>query len=288
MAGKIVLVSGCSSGIGLSAAILLASDQHKRFKVYATMRNLEKKKELEERGKYVLGDTLFIKAMDVCSDDSVNAVVQEVISAHQRIDVVINNAGIGYFGPLEVQSMDSARNIFETNFFGVLRLTRAVLPYMKSNKEGHIICVSSMGGINGVPFNGIYCASKFAVEGLCESLAPLLKTFNVRCSVIEPGPVSTSFFANTKMISESDALLDEVDDETKHLLDNCVKKMRGSFSTMVQTPDEIAQVILEALDAERPHFRYQTNKNYVSAAANKLVDITGDKSMEMMHQRFFS
>lgn len=288
MAGKIVLVSGCSSGIGLSAAILLASDQHKRFKVYATMRNLEKKKELEERGKYVLGDTLFIKAMDVCSDDSVNAVVQEVISAHQRIDVVINNAGIGYFGPLEVQSMDSARNVFETNFFGVLRLTRAVLPYMKSNKEGHIICVSSMGGINGVPFNGIYCASKFAVEGLCESLAPLLKTFNVRCSVIEPGPVSTSFFANTKMISESDALLDEVDDETKHLLDNCVKKMRGSFSTMVQTPDEIAQVILEALDAERPHFRYQTNKNYVSAAANKLVDITGDKSMEMMHQRFFS
>lgn len=288
MAGKIVLVSGCSSGIGLSAAILLASDQHKRFKVYATMRNLEKKKELEERGKYVLGDTLFIKAMDVCSDDSVNAVVQEVISAHQRIDVVINNAGVGYFGPLEVQSMDSARNIFETNFFGVLRLTRAVLPYMKSNKEGHIICVSSMGGINGVPFNGIYCASKFAVEGLCESLAPLLKTFNVRCSVIEPGPVSTSFFANTKMISESDALLDEVDDETKHLLDNCVKKMRGSFSTMVQTPDEIAQVILEALDAERPHFRYQTNKNYVSAAANKLVDITGDKSMEMMHQRFFS
>lgn len=288
MAGKIVLVSGCSSGIGLSAAILLASDQHKRFKVYATMRNLEKKKELEERGKYVLGDTLFIKAMDVCSDDSVNAVVQEVISAHQRIDVVINNAGVGYFGPLEVQSMDSARNIFETNFFGVLRLTRAVLPYMKSNKEGHIICVSSMGGINGVPFNGIYCASKFAVEGLCESLAPLLKTFNVRCSVIEPGPVSTSFFANTKMISESDALLDEVDDETKHLLDNCVKKMRGSFSTMVQTPDEIAQVILEALDAERPHFRYQTNKNYVSAAATKLVDITGDKSMEMMHQRFFS
>lgn len=207
---------------------------------------------------------------------------------HKFGQLLVNNAGVGYFGPLEVQSMDSARNIFETNFFGVLRLTRAVLPYMKSNKEGHIICVSSMGGINGVPFNGIYCASKFAVEGLCESLAPLLKTFNVRCSVIEPGPVSTSFFANTKMISESDALLDEVDDETKHLLDNCVKKMRGSFSTMVQTPDEIAQVILEALDAERPHFRYQTNKNYVSAAANKLVDITGDKSMEMMHQRFFS
>ena len=83
-------------------------------------------------------------------------------------------------GPLEVQTMDMARNVFETNFFGVLRLTKAVLPGMKSNKEGHLICVSSMGGVNGVPFNGVYCASKFAVEGLFESLAPMLKNFNVR------------------------------------------------------------------------------------------------------------
>lgn len=108
-----------------------------------------------------------------------------------------------------------------------------------------------------------------------------------RCSVIEPGPVSTSFVANAQM-TESDTHPEEVDDETKQLLNNCIKKMRGAFSTMVQTPDEIAQVILTALDAERPHFRYQTNKNYASSAANKLVDITGDKSMEMMHQRFFS
>ena len=76
--------------------------------------------------------------------------------------------------------MDKARDVFETNFFGVLRLIKAVLPSMKSNREGHVICVSSVGGINGVPFNGIYCASKFAVEGLVESLAPMLKTFNVR------------------------------------------------------------------------------------------------------------
>lgn len=88
MAAKIVLVTGCSTGIGLSTAVLLANDQHKRFKVYATLRNLEKKKELEERGKHVLGDTLIIKAMDVCSDDSVNATVQELLSVHQRIDVV--------------------------------------------------------------------------------------------------------------------------------------------------------------------------------------------------------
>lgn len=83
-------------------------------------------------------------------------------------------------GTLEAQTMDMARKVFETNFFGVLRLTKAVLPSMKSNKDGHIICVTSLGGIFGTPFNSVYCASKFAVEGLIESLAPLLKSFNVR------------------------------------------------------------------------------------------------------------
>lgn len=92
----------------------------------------------------------------------------------------VNNAGIGMSGALETQTMDMTRKVFETNFFGVLRLTKAVLPSMKSNKDGHIICVSSIGGIFGTPFNGVYCASKFAVEGLIESLAPMLKSFNVR------------------------------------------------------------------------------------------------------------
>lgn len=87
---------------------------------------------------------------------------------------------MGLFGALEAQTMDKARDVFETNFFGLLRLTKAVLPCMKSNRGGHIICVTSMGGINGVPFCGVYCASKFAVEGLVESLAPMLKSFNVR------------------------------------------------------------------------------------------------------------
>lgn len=97
MAPKIVLVTGCSTGIGLSAAILLANDKNKRFKVYATMRNLEKKGALEEQGKNVLGDTLIIKAMDVCSDDSVNAVVEELLADHQRIDVVSKSFSLSVF-----------------------------------------------------------------------------------------------------------------------------------------------------------------------------------------------
>ena len=92
----------------------------------------------------------------------------------------VNNAGIGMSGALETQTMDMTRKVFETNFFGVLRLTKAVLSSMKSNRDGHIICVTSMGGIFGTPFNSVYCSSKFAVEGLIESLAPMLRSFNVR------------------------------------------------------------------------------------------------------------
>jgi len=286
MASRIVLVTGCSTGIGLSTAVLLASDKEKRFKVYATLRNLGKKGELEEKGKDSLGDTLIIKAMDVCSEDSVNEVVQELLATHQRIDVLINNAGVGLFGALETQTMDTARNVFETNFFGVLRLTKAVLPSMKSNRDGHIICVTSMGGINGIPFNSIYCASKFAVEGLVESLASMLKTFNVRCSLIEPGPVATSFVANQAAVPKVDN--PQVDEETKQLLENCTKKMRTAFTTVVQSADEVAQVILEAVVADKPHLRYQTNKNYAAATTAKLTDPTGDKPLELIHQRFFN
>lgn len=285
MASKIVVVTGCSSGIGLSTAVLLASDKDRRFKVYATLRNLAKKGELEEKGRDFLGDTLIIKEMDVCSDDSVNEVIQELLTSHERIDVLINNAGVGMFGALETQTMEASRNIFETNFFGVLRLTKAVLPTMKAKREGHIICVSSVGGINGCPFSGIYCASKFAVEGLVESLAPMLKKFNVRCSLIEPGPVSTSFTTNLVESNKSDD--PPLDEETKQLLDNCSKKMQASFSTLVQTPDEVAEVILEALNHEKPHLRYQTNKNYATFTAAKLADPTGDKPSELLYQRFF-
>ena len=104
MAPKIVLVTGCSTGIGLSAAILLANDKNKRFKVYATMRNLEKKGALEEQGKNVLGDTLIIKAMDVCSDDSVNAVVEELLADHQKIDVVSKSFSLSVFRGLRSSS----------------------------------------------------------------------------------------------------------------------------------------------------------------------------------------
>lgn len=109
-----------------------------------------------------------------------------------------------------------------------------------------------------------------------------------RCSLIEPGPVATSFVANAAKASDPNVENLPVDEETKQLLDNCTKKLRTGFTTVVQSGDEVAQVILEAVVADKPHLRYQTNKNYASATAAKLADPTGDKPMELMHQRFFS
>lgn len=109
-----------------------------------------------------------------------------------------------------------------------------------------------------------------------------------RCSLIEPGPVATSFVANASKASDPKVENHPVDEETKQLLDNCTKKIRTGFTTVVQSGDEVAQVVLEAVVADKPHLRYQTNKNYASATAAKLADPTGDKPMELMHQRFFS
>ncbi|KAJ7388917.1 hypothetical protein OS493_035065 [Desmophyllum pertusum] len=150
MAPKIVLISGCSSGIGLATAVFLAKDAEKRFKVYATMRNLAKKGQLEEEGKEYLGDTLIIKQMDVCSDESVEKTVKEVFDTEGRIDVLFNNAGISGIFAVESIPISKAQEMFDVNFFGTLRLIKAVLPSMKARQGGHIINNSSIAGVVGI------------------------------------------------------------------------------------------------------------------------------------------
>ncbi|EDO45710.1 predicted protein [Nematostella vectensis] len=286
-APTVVLITGCSTGIGLAAALLLAKDDGRRFKVYATMRNLEKRGILEEAARRQLGDTLIVKQLDVTSDESVTEVLQSIYSAERRIDVLVNNAGVGLIGVLETHTMSLVREMFNVNFFGVVRLTKAVIPKMKENHSGHIINITSIGGIRGVPFNAIYCSSKFAVEGMAESLAPLLRKFNVKITNVEPGPVKTAFVANsTEMAPVYD---DEgVDEETKQLLENAKTKMMSAFATVAQSPEEIAQCILDIILMEKCPLRYQTNKNYANVVSSKLVDPSGDAEVDAMFTRFFS
>ncbi|KAL6482533.1 hypothetical protein MHYP_G00106130 [Metynnis hypsauchen] len=160
---KVVLITGCSSGIGLKIAVLLAKDEKQRYHVIATMRDLKKKDKLVEAAGDAYDKTLSLLPLDVCSDESVKQCLNSVKDRH--IDVLINNAGIGLVGPLESISMEEMKKVFETNFFGVIRMIKEVMPDMKRRRSGHIIVMSSAMGLQGVIFNDVYAASKFAMEG---------------------------------------------------------------------------------------------------------------------------
>ncbi|NWZ87847.1 DHB1 dehydrogenase, partial [Poecile atricapillus] len=212
-----VLITGCSSGIGLGLAARLAADATRRFKVYATMRDLAKGERLLERLGGSCPDTLEVLQLDVTDPGSLAAAAQRV----QGLDVLVCNAGVGLMGPLETCSDQAMKTLFDVNLFGAVRTIQAFLPAMKSRRAGRIIVSSSIGGLQGgtpapcgtgsrgealrcsgcgfapgLPFNAVYCASKFAVEGLCESLAIVLRPFNIHLTLVECGPVHTSFLAN--------------------------------------------------------------------------------------------
>ncbi|NXN13502.1 DHB1 dehydrogenase, partial [Indicator maculatus] len=190
-----VLITGCSSGIGLGLATRLAADSARRFKVFATMRDLAKAQQLLQHFGGCCPGTLELLQLDVTNPSSLAAAVQRLQG--QQLDVLaVCNAGVGLMGPLETCSDQAMKNIFDVNLFGAIRTIRAFLPPMKHRRAGRIIISSSIGGLQGLPFNAVYCASKFALEGLCESLAIVLHPFNIHLTLVECGPVKSSFMAN--------------------------------------------------------------------------------------------
>ncbi|XP_028390669.1 retinol dehydrogenase 8-like [Dendronephthya gigantea] len=286
MAQRVVIITGCSTGIGLDTAVLLAKNADKKFKVYACMRNLTKKDGLVTKAGDCVDKTLFILEMDVKSECSVNAAVKHVLDTDGRVDVLVNNAGIGAFGALEYQQMDKIKDVFETNVYGVIHAIRTVLPSMKKRKSGHIITVSSIGGLIGVPLNAVYCSTKFAVYGLSESLAPELAQFNIHVSLIEPGPVATAFGGTVQ--SKGIDGLENGDDETKGLIMKVIEAFQQSRIKAGQSGDDVAKCILEAIEDEKPHLHYLTNEAYEEVMKKKYVDITGDNMIQETTQRFFS
>ncbi|NXN99404.1 DHB1 dehydrogenase, partial [Rhinopomastus cyanomelas] len=191
-----VLITGCSSGIGLGLAARLAADADRRFKVYATMRDPAKGERLLQRFGGHCPETLEVLQLDVTDPPSLAAAAQRVQG--QQLDVLVCNAGVGLMGPLETCSERAMKDLFDVNFFGAVRTIQTFLPAMKRRRAGRIIISSSIGGLQGLPFNSVYCASKFALEGLCESLAIVLRPFGVHLTLVECGPVNTSFLANVQ------------------------------------------------------------------------------------------
>jgi NAD(P)-dependent dehydrogenase (short-subunit alcohol dehydrogenase family) len=183
----VVVITGTSTGIGFATAITLARDGHT---VFAGMRNLDKGGELREAiAKEKLPITIVI--LDVDSDNSVNEAFSQILKEKGHIDVLVNNAGIGARGYIEEAPIAVFRQVMETNFFGGLRCTKAVVPSMRERRSGCIINITSVAGQFGLPPQGAYAASKWAFEGLSECLAQELSPFNVRVAIVEPGVIAT-------------------------------------------------------------------------------------------------
>ncbi|XP_062871343.1 retinol dehydrogenase 8-like isoform X2 [Trichomycterus rosablanca] len=282
---KVVLITGCSSGIGLRIAVLLAKDELKRYHVIATMRDLKKKDKLVQAAGETFEKTLTLQALDVCSDDSVRQCINGIKDRH--IDILINNAGVGLQGPVESISMDQMKKVFETNFFGTVRMIKEIMPDMKKRRAGHIIVMSSVMGMQ-VVFNDVYTASKFAIEGFCESLAVQLLKFNVKLSLIEPGPVHTEFEA--KMMEEASNMeFPGTDPDTvRYFKEVYMPSSVDIFEAMGQTPEDIAKCTKKVIEASSPRFRNLTNSLYTPLVAMKYADETGGLSVHTFYNMLFN
>ncbi|HZR37286.1 MAG TPA: oxidoreductase [Nevskia sp.] len=236
MDGKVALVTGASSGIGEATASRLAAAG---YKVYGTSR----------QGRQESRRSFDMLQLDVTSDESVAAAVGEVLRNHNRIDVLVNNAGFSVaVAGAEECSMEQAKAVFETNFFGIVRMSRAVLPQMRRQGQGRIINVGSVLGFIPMPYGALYSASKHAVEGYSESLDHELRTRGVRVSVIEPAFTRTQFEAN--MIAPASKL-----DEYHNDRERVARRFLDS-ATRGDDPAVVAEVVLEAATAARPKLRY--------------------------------
>uniref|UniRef100_A0A8C5H8A6 Retinol dehydrogenase 8-like n=1 Tax=Gouania willdenowi TaxID=441366 RepID=A0A8C5H8A6_GOUWI len=285
MGSRRVLVTGCSSGIGLSVAARLAKDELGRFKVVATMRDLEKRGALEKAAGDALNQTLEIKELDVCSEASIKECVNSL--PDRRVDVLVNNAGVGMIGPLECQSTAAVKEIFDTNFFGLVRLVKEVLPDMKRRQSGHIVVMSSVMGIQGLLFNDVYSASKFAVEGFCESLAVQAMKFNIKTTLVEPGPVVTEFERKLYELAET-MDLSKTDEETAKIFrEMYLPYSKKIFTSLGQSPEEVSEQTFKLITTKDPPLRHQTNRLYTPMTALKHADPTGRLPLDTFYKMVF-
>ncbi|XP_070339387.1 17-beta-hydroxysteroid dehydrogenase type 1 isoform X1 [Equus asinus] len=326
----IVLITGCSSGIGLHLALRLASDPSRSFKVYATLRDLTAQGPLWEmaRARGCPPGSLETLQLDVRDADSVAAARARVTEG--RVDVLVCNAGRGLLGPLELHPAGAVASVLDANVAGTVRTIQAFLPDMKRRRSGRILVTGSMGGLmgewepvgpsgragpggtppglrgvprvlrgslpprasaassplEGLPFNAIYCASKFAIEGLCESLAVLLQPFGVHVSLIECGPVHTAF--QEKLEGGPGGALDGADADTRDLFSRYLRHCEQMYREAAQDPEAVTEVFLTALRAPRPALRYFSTERFLPLVQLRLSDPSGRSYVAAMHSAVFA
>jgi NAD(P)-dependent dehydrogenase (short-subunit alcohol dehydrogenase family) len=258
---KVVLITGGSSGIGKSIGEFL---HHKGFVVYGTSRNPER----------VLNSVFPLIALDVRNADSIHSAVAKIIAASGKLDVVINNAGVGITGPLEEIPMNEIRNNFETNFFGPIEVMKAVLPQMRSQKSGLIINITSIAGYMGLPYRSIYSASKGALELITEALRMEVKSFGIQITNIAPGDFATNIAAgrfHAPVVKDSDYEI---------TYGNTLKAMNEHVNSG-SNPNEMAEAVFAIIQNQNPKIHYKVGA-FMQKFSIVLKRILPDKVYEKM------
>lgn len=241
---KTVLITGSSSGIGKAAVQFF---QAKGWQVAATMRRPENETELNTL------DNVKLYALDVTKPDSVKTAIAQTIEDFGGIDVVINNAGYGLGGPFETATEEQIQRQFDTNLFGVMRVTREVLPHFRARKAGTFVNITSIGGLITLPYFSLYHGTKWALEGFTESLRFELEPFNIKVRLVEPGGVSTDFAGRSLDMTTNDA---DIDAYNAHLQKIMVAYMDENRALQRSAPVQIAEVIFEAATSESDQMKY--------------------------------
>lgn len=284
---NIAVVTGSSTGIGFETSLLLARNG---FYTYATMRD-KRKSDIIEKIANKESLPLEVLSLDVNDDYSARNAIHKILDGKKKIDILINNAGYGLFGALEHISIEEAKNQFETNLFGAIRTIKEVLPSMREQKNGIIINISSMSGIVGIPATSVYVSTKFALEGLSESISYELQPYGIKVILIEPGVINTNFVPNIKFPHKHDdksqkTLLEE--ESEINVSSNDIEKKNSSYysntvdaflshyypaMTNAPSPKEVATVIVEAIriasNSSECLFRYTVGEDAKTFAQAK-------------------
>ncbi len=242
---KVVVISGGSRGLGRALAELMAG---RGYRVFGTTRRLASVESLPRI------DGLEYIEMDVCDDTSVKSALAQVESEQGRIDILVNNAGISGSGPVEETGLDVVREQFETNYFGTLRCVKAVLPGMRARGQGTIVNVGSVGGVIALPFQSHYCATKFAIEGLTESLRHEVSPFGIRVILIEPTDVMTTIWKDGPHAGIEDSAY-------RDALTRFHNVKKTEMEKNAETPDKVAEQMLSAIESSGKRLHFGVGKN---------------------------
>lgn len=282
LSGQVVLITGASAGIGAALAKVLAA-KFPGIQLVLAARNVEKLQAIADHCTQA-GAKVLVVPTDIAQIDQAQALAQAALAQFGRVDALVNNAGYGQMGALELMPAAACQRQFSVNVLGPLALTQALIPTMREQGQGRIVNISSLGGRTAFPLGGLYSASKFALESLSDVLRMELEPFNIRVSVVEPGPVSTEFFA---VVQEelARAIADPATSPYRAALRQLESLEQQTAATM-WSAERVAEVIIRALTASHPQPRYiaATGGRFLLFVLTKLLPT---RWVDRFWQRFY-